>query len=482
MMEAAAKTIFSAGLEAVKPGNLLHHALELQKCAGEDGETVLDLVTAVPSIDGAPAHLRINPRRTLWLLGFGKAVLPMATHLHALLCTEIPNIKGHLNVPAGTAIPADMDNVQIVACGANNLPDDGSVAATDQLLQTMHAIHPEDAVVLLISGGGSALLVRPSTGITLPDYAATVKALANNGADIHELNCVRKHMSDVKGGRLARALPTGSRVLALVVSDVVGDDLSTIACGPTVPDDTTFADAWAVIERFQLQELLPVSVVAHMRKGLCGEEPDSPGSDDACFRSRCIAHVLIGTNATALDACQHTAEKFEQYAVIRLPAPITGFVSDVAQHLVSQIPSWTQRTKYACVLAGGETVVKVNGAGRGGRNQELAMHVARHLHLQNTSSPSSSSSSSPRVVFLSGGTDGQDGPTPAAGAVADTHSWEGGQAQGLEPDKLLQNNDSHAFWSQLDQGQHLLTPGLTGTNVMDIIVLIVAPQECTRDT
>eukprot|EP00043_Microstomoeca_roanoka_P014478 m.143570 g.143570 ORF g.143570 m.143570 type:complete len:232 (-) comp16020_c2_seq2:378-1073(-) len=224
-----------------------------------------------------------------------------------------------------------------------------------------------------------------------------------------------------------------------------------------------------IIEAFDLQARLPSSIAEHFKQGMNGEVSDNPKADDPCFSN--IEHIILAKNETAVDACHEAASKYLGFQVIRINSSITGLVEDAARDFVGQIDKWlpSKKGETVCVLAGGETVVEVHGTGKGGRNQELALRVARQMHVNLPDEWKKAY----EIVFLSGGTDGQDGPTPAAGAVVDTTTWDAARQANLDPEGALDDNDSFTFFEQLQHGEFLLTPGLTGTNVMDVMMLLL---------
>ncbi len=315
-----------------------------------------------------------------------------------------------------------------------------------------------DAFLCLISGGGSALMTLPPEGVTLAAVQATTEALLRSGATIGELNCVRKHLDRLKGGRLARVAHP-SRVVALVLSDVVGDPLDVIASGPVTADPTTFADAVAILERYGVWERAPAPIKRHLAAGRAGRAPESPKPGEPCFE-RVDARV-IGSNRLAAGAALAEAER-RGYNPLLLTTWLSGEAREVGGVLAAigrEIrASGRPLAAPACVVAAGETTVKVTGAGRGGRNQEVALGAA--LALEDTES----------ILVASMGTDGIDGPTDAAGAVADGETSERARRLGLDPGRALANNDAYPFFRATGD---LIVPGPTGTNVMDVALVMV---------
>jgi len=313
-------------------------------------------------------------------------------------------------------------------------------------------------VFCLLSGGGSALLPAPSPGITLEEKQRVTSLLLECGASIDEINVIRKHISRLKGGQLAR-LVASATLITLVLSDVVGDRLDVIASGPTVPDPTTYQDCLEIIRRYNLLAHLPASVCSHLQRGQVGELSETPKATDPAFAG--CQTVIIGSNRLALQAARVEA-RARGYRTLILSSSIEGETRQIARMhaaIAREIrQSGEPLAPPACVIAGGETTVTIHGDGTGGRNQEFALAAALDITgLDN-------------VVILSGGTDGTDGPTPAAGALADGHTVARARALGLAPETFLRRNDSYHFFHALDD---LLITGPTGTNVMDMHILLV---------
>jgi glycerate 2-kinase len=336
-------------------------------------------------------------------------------------------------------------------------PGSGSVAAGRQALEMARSIPPTDRLLVLLSGGASSLMAVPATGITLEEKREATAVLLRSGADIYALNTVRKHMSAIKGGRLAAAAPAECRTL--VVSDVIGDDLSFIGSGPTVADASTFADARGVIDAFGGAGEYPAAVVAHLDAGVRGERPETPKPGDPRL-ARSVAAV-IGGRFNAMRGAAAEAQS-RRYHVAVLEEPIIGESRIVGPQLIDRmIARGAALPRPACIISSGETTVTVKGSGRGGRNQELALACAHAL-----------SQVGEPVVLASAGTDGVDGPTDAAGAIVDSSTVIRAAAEGLASiETYLQNNDSYSFFDRLGD---LIRTGPTGTNVDDLQVLLLA--------
>ena len=315
-----------------------------------------------------------------------------------------------------------------------------------------------DLVICLISGGGSALLAAPADGITLEDKQEVTRLLLACGATIHEINAVRKHLSLVKGGGLAR-LAQPATVVSLILSDVVGDNLDVIASGPTVPDSSTFHQAAEVLYRYEIWHQIPPRVRERVQKGMAGEVEETPKPQEPFFE-RCHWE-LMGSNLQALLAARQEAER-QGYSSLILSAGVEGETREVAKVHAAMareaLRSDNPLAPPACLLSGGETTVTLRGKGRGGRNQEFVLASA--IALEGVEG----------VVVLSGGTDGTDGPTDAAGAIADGQTIARARTVGLDPEDHLHRNDSYPFFEALGD---LLITGPTRTNVMDVRIVLV---------
>jgi glycerate 2-kinase len=385
---------------------------------------------------------RLSAFRNVYIIGAGKASAQMARAVERLLGARVTD--GLINVKDGHG--AKLQRVQINECG-HPIPDRRGVAGTRRIAEIARQAGPDDLVVALISGGASALLPLPAPPITLAEKQKTTRLLLHCGASIHEINCVRKHMSLIKGGQLAR-LAYPATLLTLILSDVIGDDMDVIGSGPTVPDGSTFADARAILEKYRIPDLLP----------LAAKETPKPG--DKIFEK--TRNVIVGSNALAVDAAAEEARRLGFHTLV-LSTFIEGEAREVARvhaAIAKEIHASDRPvSRPACVISGGETTVTIRGKGLGGRNQEFALAAAIDIAgLGNN------------MLILSGGTDGTDGPTDATGAVADGTTLARGQALGLDADAYLRNNDSYRFFEATGD---LIKTGPTGTNVADIHLILV---------
>ncbi len=435
--------IWRAAIGAVDPYNAVKRAIHLKH-----GRLI---------VSGSDQDLSIYPR--ILVVGAGKATARMAEAAESILGDRIA--EGLIIVKYGHTDEALRAIAQAEA--GHPIPDAAGVEGTQRLLELVRSADDRTLVLCLLSGGGSALLVAPLPGLTLEDKQQTTDMLLRSGAAIHELNAVRKHLSAVKGGRLARqACP--ANVLTLILSDVIGDRLDVIASGPTVPDSTTFADAFSVIEKYGLRAKLPPRVVGLIDRGVAGQEQESPKSGDPCFGR--TLNVIVGGLSQALAAARDQAELLG-YPCLVMDAALQGEARDAATAIAraaNRVQSGLGPGERRCLLFGGETTVTVRGRGKGGRNQELALAFAKEIAGKHG------------IAMLSAGTDGTDGPTDAAGAAVDGTTVRKAAFAGMRPEIYLEANDSYTFFERFDAATgvraHFKT-GPTGTNVMDIQIVIV---------
>jgi glycerate 2-kinase len=353
---------------------------------------------------------------------------------------------------AADSVPPDLIRI----AGGHPIPSAGSEAAGRKALDLARSLSPDDYLLVLLSGGASALMAVPADGLTLDEKRAATQQLLRAGADIHALNTVRKHLSAIKGGQLAAA--TRAAMDVLVISDVVGDDLSVIASGPTVPDASGFADALEIVRRFGGDSSYPHAVVRRLVEGAAGRLPETPKPGDA--RLERVRTRIIGSRRDAMAGAAEAAAA-RGYHVVRLDDPVVGEARTAAASHVRAIAALAGTARRpACVISSGETTVHVTGRGRGGRNQEFALAAAPLLDPLGSA-----------AALASAGTDGIDGSTPAAGAYVDSTTLARAAANGLAPDRFLSDNDSHAFFAAIGD---LIHTGPTGTNVGDLQVFLLA--------
>lgn len=432
-----ALTIWKSAVAAVRPEPLLRAVLT-------------DPAAGIGSL------LERAPR--ILVLGAGKAGAAMASAVEDVLHDRLDRLDGWVNVPAGTERPLARVHLHPARPAGSNHPTADGVRGSRRILDLAEAAGPEDVALCLVSGGGSALLPAPADGTTLEDKQEVTRLLHGCGATIDEMNAVRKHLSAIKGGRLAQAF-RGRRLFSLILSDVIGDPLDVIASGPTAADPTTFAEVMAILERYGLTGRVPAAVLDHLRKGRDGVVEETAKTVPPRVENR-----ILGNNRTALDAARRRAEELG-YTVVDLGSFLEGETRQVGIVLAGVIRS-LRRDRVpvgppVCLLSGGETTVTLGASpGKGGRNQELALATCLKLGRAGMLG----------VVVLSGGTDGEDGPTDAAGAMADEETLVRAASLGLNAEDHLFRHDAYPFF---DKVGGLIRTGPTDTNVMDVRVMLV---------
>lgn len=426
--------IFRAALRAADPAEAIKRHVQLE------GDVLI--------VDRC--RCRLADFRRIQVIGAGKAGASMTAALERLLGNRISG--GLVNVKHGHL--AKLKRVRLNEC-SHPIPGEAGERGAHEILKIAHEAGPGDLILCVISGGASALLPLPSDTVPLADKQRTTALMLECGADIHELNTVRKHISNIKGGRLARAAAPAT-VISLILSDVIGDDLEAIGSGPTAPDPSTFVDALAVLDRYRLRDRVPESVRRHLERGVGGGIEDTPKQVQG------VQNVIVGSNTLAIDAAAIQAKKLG-YRTLVLSTRIEGETREIARMhaaILREIAATARPIPPpACILSGGETTVTLRGAGLGGRNQEFALAAAIDIAgLEN-------------VVVLSCGTDGTDGPTDAAGAIVDGCTVTPNTA--LDARRSLAENDAYHFFDALGD---LVRTGPTGTNVMDIHVMLTGAQ------
>ena len=396
---------------------------------------------------------RLSSFRGIHVLGAGKASAAMALAVERIVQRRLTG--GLINVKDGHL--ARLRRVELHECG-HPVPDQRGVDGARRIAAIARQADENDLILCVISGGASALLPAPAEPVTLEEKQAVTRLLLASGANIHEMNAVRKHISELKGGQLAR-LAAPATVITLLLSDVIGDDLDVIGSGPTAPDKSTFAGARGILERYGVWEQAPSAVRERIERGIAGGIAETPKPGAAVFER--TQNLIVGSNNLAVTAAAEHARQCGLHTVV-LSTFVEGETRDVARMhaaIAKEILASGRPVKPpACIISGGETTVKIRGSGLGGRNQEFALAAAIDL------------AGLDRVVVLSGGTDGTDGPTDAAGAIADARTLVRAQRLGLDPVRHLDNNDSYHFFEPLDG---LLKTGPTNTNVMDVHVVVV---------
>jgi len=400
---------------------------------------------------------RLDAFERVWILGAGKASAAMAQACEHVLGSRVAG--GLIVTKYGHG--AHLRRVKIHEA-AHPVPDEAGLEGARQLIELASRTSASDLVLFLVSGGASALTPAPVPGITLAEKQETTRLLLACGANIHEINTVRKHISAFKGGQVARAAMPAT-VITLLLSDVIGDNLESIGSGPTVPDPRTFAEAEQVLRGYGLLDRVPQSVLHRIEAGVLGDVAETPKPGDACF-AKCQT-LLVGSNRLAVDAAAEKARALG-YKPMVLSTTIEGETRDVARMhaaMAREVLATGRPLKGpACLLSGGETTVTLKGEGLGGRNQEFALAAAIDL------------AGLAGVCALSGGTDGTDGPTDAAGAMATGGTIAQARALGLNAVDYLARNDSYHFFAALKDGS-LIKTGPTRTNVMDVRLMLVAP-------
>lgn len=434
-----ALSIFGAALRAADAGEAVRRHLSVRRGVLRAGDI----------------RLRLSEFDRIFVVGAGKAAAPMAQAVESVL--GVSNIAGGVvSVKHGHAKPQPA-RIQVRESG-HPLPDQGGVDAAHEIEMLLRQTNARDLVLVVISGGASALLPAPAAPLTLRDKQRTTDLLLRAGADIFELNAVRKHLSSLKGGRLA-ALAYPATVVSLLLSDVIGDPLDVIGSGPTAPDPSTYGDALRSIAKYSLTRKVPAVVLHHLEQGAHGNLPETPKPGDPLFEN--VHNVIVGSSRQALSAAADKAKKLG-YRPLLLSSTIRGETREVAgvhAEVVREVLASGHPAKPpVCLLTGGETTVSVTGAGKGGRNQEFALAAA--IQLGGISN----------WLVLSGGTDGTDGPTDAAGAIADGTTGARATAAGCPLEQHLKANDSYAVFQSIED---LVKTGPTGTNVMDIHLFLV---------
>ena len=433
----AAIEIFGAAVQAVDPAAAIHRHMKREGTRLTIGGEVLDLAAV----------------RQIVVVGLGKAGASMAGAVEEILGERIQ--RGVVVTKYGHVQP--MKTIRLHEAG-HPVPDEAGIAGAQAILDCVKGLGPEDLVLVLISGGGSALTPAPVEGISLAEKQALTKALLACGADIREMNMLRKHISRIKGGQLARAAQP-ARVRTLILSDIVGDPLDAIASGPTVPDPTTYADALGILDKYRIRQEIPTGIRTHLEAGAAGKVSETPKPTDPLFAR--VKSLMVASNIQALEAAKAEAQRLGLRAMI-LSSFIEGETRDVARmHAALALEVRASGNPVAppvCFITGGETTVTLKGKGKGGRNQEFALAAALDIAGLRD------------VVVLSAGTDGTDGPTDAAGAIADGDTLERAVAAGLKPRAALDGNDAYPFFERLSD---LIITGPTRTNVMDVRLVLV---------
>ena len=429
--------IFQAGLRAVAPGAAIMRFCQL------NGKLL--------TVNGTVYNLKQFEK--IFVIGAGKAGASMARAIEDLLGERIS--VGLINVKYGHV--EQLAKIRIQEAG-HPVPDENGIAGAQEIYKLASSADTKTLVICLLSGGGSALMPLPVDGVSLEDKQETTKVLLACGATIHEINTIRKHLSVIKGGGLAKAVYPATLV-TLVLSDVVGDDLDSIASGPCVPDPRTFEDCQEILSKYSIADQIPAPVLAHIYAGAKGQVAETPKAGQDFFKK--TQNVIVANNFNALLKAKEKADELG-YNTLLLSSMLEGETREVAGNHIA-IAREMQKHGFpikspACLLSGGETTVKIKGTGKGGRNQEFVLAAAiKMVGMDN-------------LVVLSGGTDGNDGPTDASGAIADQLTLKRAAEHDLDPVSYLNDNDSYHFFEKLND---LYKTGPTNTNVMDLRILLV---------
>jgi glycerate 2-kinase len=429
-------------------------ALDVVEYALESSDPYKAVLSSI-RIDGDSVYVKgieVEARGRFHVIGFGKASRRMALALNDILGNRI--VGGIVISPEDAG---SIDSIEIVK-GDHPIPKENTLKSSQKILEYIQGnVYEDDILFVLISGGGSALFEVPEDNISIDDIGKVTRELMKRGADIFELNAVRKRFSRVKGGKLLK-LVKAKKVFSLIVSDVIGDRLDTIASGPTAPDETTYRDVYTILNRRGLWNEIPENMKKIIELGLKGEIPDTPKPGDPVFSK--VHNIIIASNAIALESM---AKKVKEHGLkpLILTSMIEGEAKEVGKVLASVIKNIALYSKPiekpAAILAGGETVVTVKGNGIGGRNQELCLSLA--ISIKNL-----------EAVAICMGTDGIDGISPAAGAIVSGDTIDEGYNIGLDPIKYLENNDSYTYFSKINRA---IITGYTGMNVNDIFIALV---------
>ncbi len=431
-----AEQIFLAGVYSVSPDRLIHNQIKLTGTTLSIGKQVF------------------SPDKTkgIYLIGAGKATAGMALATEEILGSMIKG--GHIVVKYDHS--GCLNYIDVTEAG-HPVPDKNGFMGTRKILDIAEKVSEDDLVICLLSGGGSALLADFPEGSSLEEIIYFNDILVKSGATIQEINVIRKHLSKVKGGGLARVLFPAT-TFNLILSDVLGDPLDSIASGPTVPDPSTFYEALSILKKYNISSSVPARIMNYLKEGVAGLQPETPKPGDPVFKNS--FNILIGNNKMALEAGAEKAASLGFEASI-IDDRLQGDSLKASEYIFETSVRYRQNKlsgKPACLLFGGETTLKVTGNGLGGRNQHLALSAAMLLR------------NNPGITILSAGTDGNDGPTDAAGAVVDSETLKGISSKNINPEKYLMEFDSYNFFKLA--GGHIIT-GPTRTNVIDMVVVII---------
>jgi len=434
-----AVSLFHVGIEAASPYNLIPNNMLLE----ENNLTISD-------INGASKSFDLKNYNKIIVIGAGKASTSMAYEVEKILDGKIDEGL----VVTKYNFRSELKRIQTLDA-SHPLPGKSGIEASKKIIEICKNAKENDLIINLISGGASSLLPYPADNITIEDKIKTTKILLRAGATIQELNTVRKHISAIKGGQFAKYVYPAT-IINLIISDVIGDHLDVIGSGITVPDPTTFEDSWNVVIKYKLENKIPHSVKNYLGDGIDGKVPETPKPGNPIFNN--VYNLIIGNNALALSAIKIAAEEKGYYTKI-ISSTLEGEAKDAGKFIAQIAKEYSlSEEKPVCLIFGGETTVTVKGNGKGGRNQELCLSTAIEIDGMQ------------KITFLSGGTDGNDGQTEAAGAICNGRTIERAKGLGLDALKFLNSNDSYNFFNKLED---LIITGPTNTNVMDIQIVLL---------
>lgn len=416
--------IFSSAIEAVDPYNAV-------KSRFHEGCILL-----------SKKKLDLTCFKDIYLVGFGKASVGMAKAVY-----DSSQVKEGVIITNDPENKLDTENIKIIV-GSHPIPDENCIKGAGEVIKLIKKCDENDLLIVLISGGGSALLSKPR--ISLKDLQKTTDLLLKSGANINEINTIRKHLSYVKGGQLIKH--ARCKVISFIISDVIGDPLEFISSGPTYPDSTTFFDAEKILTKYELLDKIPKSVIEVLNDGKRGVIEETPKPNDKIFNK--VKNIIVANNKKACEAAEKKAKELG-YKTLFLTSSLDGEAREVGKYLIEKAANHLHDKKMV-FISGGETTVTVKGSGSGGRNQEMVLGAVEFLKNKD-------------IVFSSFATDGIDGTSDASGAIADGFTLERAAKKGITPKKYLDNNNSYEFFKELGD---LLFTGSTGTNLMDLQIIL----------
>ncbi len=435
------KKLFLEGIKAVSPSQLIGNSLRLEK------ETLI-----ISDFTGHSETIKLNQFENIFIIGAGKASAAMALKTESILGELITG--GVIVTKYGFG--KVLERVILIEAG-HPVPDVNGIIGAEKIIEVCKNAGEHDLIINLLSGGASALLPMPADGISLDEKAKTTNLLLKSGATINELNTIRKHLSKIKGGKLLEySYP--AKIISLILSDVVGDKLDIIGSGIMVKDTSTHKDCNTIIQKYNFQNTFPKSVISLLQKGYYSEIETENLKENSIFN---VSNFIVGNNSIALTKIKNEATR-EGYKTEIVSWQLEGeakiVAKDIVEHVLNFIKHKSEPNKKYCFIYGGETSVTIYGNGKGGRNQELVLAAAMELNNKKG------------ITLLSGGTDGNDGPTDVAGAICNGNTVNDGLKLGASASEYLIRNDSYNYFKAIDS---LVITGPTGTNVMDVQIILV---------